>query len=248
MSADSKMITVLKAEVAALKARVELLEETRSEPAAAVVKTKKTKKERDPDAPKKEPNSWIKFTSRVNDILKTNDVKLPGAEQKQFASSLKEKNADYDTWTEESILAERQSWVKPEVGKWAAAHPEGSTKTSRKNSTASSTKSAADAATEEVAEKPKKTRGRPKKTTEAEAAPAPVVVAPADNAESDDEDEEVIDDVELVTVGGKEYYKSEFNDLFDSDSMAYVGLLNGKKILDVPAAARVTEYLKKANM
>ena len=63
----------------------------------------------------------------------------------------------------------------------------------------------------------------------------------------EDEAEEVIDDVELVMVRGKEYYKSKFNDLFDCDSMAYVGVLNGKKILDasVPAPARVTVYLAK---
>lgn len=262
MSADSKMIAVLKAEVELLKARVDALEGSRSESPAAPVKVKKAKKERDPNAPKKEANSWIKFTSRVNDILKANEGKLPGAEQKQFASSLKDKlivdlgkqkltEEDYASISEEAILEARQSWVKPEVGKWAAAHPEG--KASRKNSTASSTKSDAEAATvdvgEEVAEKPKKTRGRPKKVKEAEKAAAPVVVAPSAESDSDDDDEEEnIEDVEVVIVNGKEYYKSEYNDLFDSDSMAYIGVLNGKKILNVPAAARVTEYLKKANL
>jgi hypothetical protein len=259
MSADSKMIAVLKSEMATLRARVEMLEEQRSEmPAPAAQankekKEKKPKKERDPNAPKREPNVWIKFTTRVNEILKENEMSMPGAEQKQFSSSLKEKNADYDSWTLESILAERQSWVKPEVGKWAAAHPEGSTKTSRKSSNASSTKSAAEAATTEaatteVAEKPKKTRGRPKKDKNEAVAPvaAPEVVEPVEAAE-EAEEEEVIDDVELVTVNGKEYYKSQFNDLFDSDSMAYVGILNGKKILTVPAAERVTTYLERAS-
>ena len=290
MSADSKMIAVLKLELAALKGRVELLEsQSMSAPEPAVpakIKAKRTKKERDPDAPKGEPNAWIKFTSRVNVLLNENDAKLPGAEQKQFCSLLKDNllaelkklddtkkmltEDDYASIDSEMILTERKSWVKPETGKWKASHPEGSgsNKSSRKSSNASSTKSAADEATADAhaapdaevvaaaaAAAPKK-RGRPagagagKKTKET-AAPAPTVVAKTEPVlpawDEADEAEEVIDDVELVTVAGKEYYKSEFNDLFDSDSMAYVGVLNGKKILTVPAEPRVTVYLAKAS-
>ena len=283
MSADSKMIAVLKLELAALKGRVELLENSAAEaPAVPVkIKAKRTKKERDPDAPKGEPNAWIKFTSRVNVLLNENDAKLPGAEQKQFCSLLKDNllaelkklddtkktltEDDYASIGSEMILTERKSWVKPETGKWKTAHPEdgsASGKSSRKSSNASSTKSAADEATAdahaapdaEVVTAPKK-RGRPagagasKKAKDKEVAVAvPEVVAPASEAADEEDSEEVIDDVELVTVAGKEYYKSEFNDLFDSDSMAYVGVLNGKKILTVPAEPRVTVYLAKANM
>ena len=266
MSADSKMIAVLKLELAALKGRVELLENSAAEaPAVPVkIKVKRTKKESDPDAPKKPANAWILFTSRVNVLLNENDAKLPGAEQKQFCSMLKERNTDYESWSEEAILEARQSWVKPETSKQShfTNREGGSNKSSRKSSNASSTKSAADEATadasaavdETTVAAPKK-RGRPagagKKTKET-AAPTPTVVAKTEPVlpawDEADEAEEVIDDVELVTVAGKEYYKSEFNDLFDSDSMAYVGVLNGKKILTVPAEPRVTVYLAKANM
>jgi len=294
MSTDSKMIAILKAEITTLKsemttmkARMELLEETRSEAVVEPVKkapaTKRApKKERDPDAPKKEPNSWIKFTTRVNEVLNENEAKLPGAEQKQFCSSLKDAlleelgkdkkdkltAEDYESISAETILSKRETWVKPTETKWDLAHPDDEKvkeRKSRKSSIASGTESDASAASaaSEKKEVAKKGRGRPKKVKEADApAREPMeveVVASlgewkkaemAKQAEEDEEDEEVIEDVELVTVAGKEYYKSEFNDLFDSDSMAYVGLLsvNGKKILDVPAASRVTEYLEKANM
>ena len=294
MSTDSKMIAILKAklaaheaEMAALKARVELLEETRPEAVEEPVKKaakKAPKKERDPDAPKKEPNSWIKFTARVNEVLNENEAKLPGAEQKQFCSSLKDAlleelgkdkkdkltAEDYESISAETILSKRETWVKPTETKWDLAHPDDEKvkeRKSRKSSIASGTESdasAASAASEKKAKKApkkaeekteevvKKGRGRPKKVKEADAAPAPEVVIAKMEAvlsEEDEDEEEVIEDVELVTVNGKEYYKSEFNDLFDSDTMAYVGLLsvNGKKVLDVPAASRVTEYLEKAN-
>lgn len=288
MSTDSKMIAILKAEVAALKARVELLEETRSETAAEPVKKEKTtkktsRKERDPDAPKKEANSWIKFTTRVNEVLNENEAKLPGAEQKQFCSSLKDNlleqlgkdkkekltAEDYESISAETILSKRETWVKPTETKWDLAHPDDEKvkeRKSRKSSDASGTESdasAASAASEKKAKKAKKGeekteevvkkgRGRPKKVKEADA-PAPEVVvakleaALAEAEEAEEAEEEVIEDVELTTVNGKEYYKSEFNDLFDSDTMAYVGVLNGKKILKVPAEPRVTEYLEKAN-
>lgn len=291
MSTDSKMIAILKAEMAALKARVELLEETRPEAVEEPVKKapkKAPKKERDPDAPKKEPNSWIKFTTRVNEVLNENEAKLPGAEQKQFCSSLadglreelgKDKKdkltaEDYESISAETILSKRETWVKPTETKWDLAHPDDEKvkeRKSRKSSIASGTESdasAASAASEKKAKKApkkaeetveekteevvKKGRGRPKKVKEADAAPAPeVVIAEMEKtlSEEAEDEEEVIEDVELVMVNGKEYYKSEFNDLFDSDTMAYVGLLsvNGKKVLDVPAASRVTEYLEKAN-
>ena len=289
MSTDSKMIAILKAEMAALKARVELLEETRPEAVEEPVKKTKAvkkapKKERDPDAPKKEANSWIKFTTRVNEVLNENEAKLPGAEQKQFCSALKDAlleelgkdkkdkltAEDYESISAETILSKRETWVKPTETKWDLAHPDDEKvkeRKSRKSSIASGTESdasAASAASEKKAKKaPKKAeekaeekteevvrkgRGRPKKVKEADAAPAPeVVIVKKDDEEAEDEEEEVIEDVEIVTVNGKEYYKSEFNDLFDSDTMAYVGVLNGKKVLDVPAASRVTEYLEKAN-
>ena len=107
---------------------------------AAPKKKKKAKKEKDPDAPKKAPNSWILFTMRVDALLKEHEVSGKAVENKQFASSLKAKKA-YEEWADDEILAEKASWVKPEVSK-------------------QSMKSDSDAESES---KPKKVRGRPKK-------------------------------------------------------------------------------------
>ena len=109
-------------------------------------KKKKAKKERDPDAPKKAPNSWIVFTMRVDALLKEHGVSGKAVENKQFASALKTKKA-YGEWADEEILAEKASWTKPEVSKQSQA------------------KSDAEAASVsgESESKPKKVRGRPKK-------------------------------------------------------------------------------------
>ena len=76
-------------------------------------KGKKGKKVRDPGKPKREPNAWIKFTQRVEGVLK-------GAEKgfgrvvtsKQFCKSLKDKKV-YAEWLDEEILAERSIWEPP---------------------------------------------------------------------------------------------------------------------------------------
>jgi hypothetical protein len=65
------------------------------------------------DKPKRAPNSWIVFTQRVDALLKANNVSGKATENKQFASSLKMKKV-YSEWTDEEILAEKVSWVKPE--------------------------------------------------------------------------------------------------------------------------------------
>ena len=81
-----------------------------------------------PDAPKKAPNTWILFTIRVNDLLKKNEVPLPGAEQKQFCGILKEHlmeelkkvklmAEDYEKMSDEAILDARKVWIKPEASK-----------------------------------------------------------------------------------------------------------------------------------
>lgn len=76
-------------------------------------KTKKPKKERDPDAPKREPNDWIKFTQRVDGLLKGADKSFKRvADSKKFAAHLK-KGKTYAEWTDEAILAERETWAPP---------------------------------------------------------------------------------------------------------------------------------------
>ena len=96
-------------------------------------KPKKAKKERDPDAPKREPNVWIRFTQRVDAALKAaaEAAKAAGDEEKakryggpaviakQFASHLKDQKA-YDAWTEEEMVTAFDGWTRPEVSKTKA--------------------------------------------------------------------------------------------------------------------------------
>ena len=254
MTSDTKKMLL---ELAALKARIDILEAERDTVKPAK-KARKTKKEVDPDAPVKpkgEANVWCKFTSRVSTVLKENDAKLPGAEQKQFCSALKAKNDKYDEWDDDAILAESKTWVKPDVSKQEAL---GKNKTSRSSSTASKTSAAAAAAAAsvppptlevvaEVAAAPKKARGRPKKVADAvaPAAAAPVLVIPSAAASSFSiEDDEF--EVSPFTLDGKEYFKSCDGDIFDSDSMEYLGILRGKKIVPCPASDAVTAFLAKS--
>ncbi len=92
--------------------------------AKAGKKEKKPKKERDPSAPKKEPNEWIKFTQRVRELLPLGpDGKKLGVIVTQFCGDLKEKlpkkedKPDYSAITDEAILAAWSSWEKPEHSK-----------------------------------------------------------------------------------------------------------------------------------
>ena len=70
-------------------------------PAGKAGKAKKTPKARDPSAPPKPPNAWILFTSRVRSVINESGVlgeKKLGKECTQFCSSLKEENAELDSW------------------------------------------------------------------------------------------------------------------------------------------------------
>jgi len=85
------------------------------------VKTpKKARKAKDPSAPKREPNVWIKFSSRVGLLLKTTAHKGPATIAKQFASHLKDIKP-YDDWTDAEILHQFSSWTVHAKGPAAAA-------------------------------------------------------------------------------------------------------------------------------
>ena len=145
-------MTVAQLDEMVQRAVKKVLAETPSLPiTSASKKVKKQKKEKDPDAPKKAPSDWINFTGSVRNALKEAGHKV-SKEVQQFSSFLKEKNADYSSWTAESMVEEFKSWTPPEVSKQAA---EGKNKGSRKNSDASQTVADASAATA-VAEKAKK--------------------------------------------------------------------------------------------
>ena len=81
---------------------------------------KKTKKMKDPDAPKKEPNVWIKFTQRVGALLKAastetgadaDHFKGPATMVKEFCSMLKEQKGY--TWSDSEVLEAFESWERP---------------------------------------------------------------------------------------------------------------------------------------
>ncbi len=156
--------------------------------ASAPVKGKRgPKKEKDPDAPKREPNDWIKFTSRVRSVLATEmeeGKKVAPKAVTQTASSLKEAGL-MGSATDEQIRAAYKEWLAnpPAVSKSEAA---GRTKKSKAStaSDASSTASSASGAgsgasgagsgasgagsgggAAAAAEAPKKKRG-PKKLTD----------------------------------------------------------------------------------
>lgn len=161
-------------------------------------KEKKAKKERDPDAPKKEANNWIKFTSRVREVLKTEGFST-GVEVTQFCRTLKEalpthevENAsgktvtepDYSAISDEDILVKRRSWVKPEHSEQELAG-----KSKRKGSVSGS--EASDSASE-GGDKPKEEKKKRQWSEEAKASAAAKRAAKKAEkaAASDDEEEE----------------------------------------------------------
>jgi hypothetical protein len=137
------------------------------------VKGKRAKKVRDPSAPKKEPNDWIKFTSRVRSVLATqmeDGKKVAPKAVTQVSSALKEASL-MPSATDDQIIAAYKNWLAnpPAVSKMVA---EGRDKKSKKSgssdgsSVASSVKSAP-APTPVVADAPAdgaKKKGRKKLT------------------------------------------------------------------------------------
>jgi len=129
-----------------------------SVPAGKAGKAKKTPKARDPSAPPKAPNSWILFTSRVRSVINESGVlgeKKLGKECTQFCSSLKEENAELDSWTAETILARFSGWTVPEKSKQSLGLIKMPTK-KNKGSEAAAPESEAATEPAAVSEKPKR--------------------------------------------------------------------------------------------
>ena len=123
-------------------------------PAGKAGKAKKAPKARDPSAPPKAPNAWILFTSRVRSVINESGVlgeKKLGKECTQFCSSLKEENAELDSWAAETILARFSGWTVPEQSKMAAA---GISFAKKNKGSEAAVEAAAEPAT--VSEKPKR--------------------------------------------------------------------------------------------
>jgi len=110
----------------------------------------KSRKVKDPSAPKKEPNEFALFNKRINALLKENSVQSKASENMQFASYLKNQKSMAE-WTDEDILLEREGWSKPEISK-----QESEGKNKRKNSVASVEVTETVSAPVAVEEKPKR--------------------------------------------------------------------------------------------
>jgi hypothetical protein len=125
-STENTALLAILAELQKLNGRISTLESTKpSAPAAsgkAAKKERKTK-EKDPKAPKRAPSSWLLFTGRIRDILRANGYEKAalGKECQMFCASLKEENAELDSWSEGDVLARRAAWTAPEVSKQKAA-------------------------------------------------------------------------------------------------------------------------------
>jgi hypothetical protein len=165
---------------------------------------KKAKKMKDPDAPKKEANVWIKFTQRVGALLKAaasedgadaEHFKGPATMVKEFCSMLKGQKS-YDEWADSEVLEAFESWERPVHEPRAKKSPAGSAAASDSGSVSDGSKKerkkaapkteeqkAAIAAKRAATIASKKAEGAPVAQAEPEApapvAPAPVAPAPA---------------------------------------------------------------------
>jgi hypothetical protein len=130
----NSVLTQLLSEVKSMNGRLSALEglvsakPSASAPASAAAgggkKAKKDKKvSSDEEKPKRAPTAWVLFTGRVRSVL--SEAGFPkkdlGVDAIMFSSSLKDENADLDSWSDADILARRGAWVKPEVSKKKAS-------------------------------------------------------------------------------------------------------------------------------
>jgi hypothetical protein len=163
-STDNTALLAILAELQKLNGRISTLESAKpSAPAAAKAgkKERKMKEKSAEDKPKREPTSWLLFTGRVRDALRSNGYEKAalGKECQMFCASLKEENADLDSWSEGDILARRAAWTAPEVSKQKAAGK--SWRKDKSGSAPASVVSGGDGDAEEGSEKPKKARKNP---------------------------------------------------------------------------------------
>ena len=107
-----KKIESLEAQLAELKAAIS---------SGAPITPVKTKKEKDPNAPKKPANDWIVFTQRVGNLLKAAGVADPSRAEhftgpatmvKSFSSMLKGQKP-YASWSDDEVLEAFESWERP---------------------------------------------------------------------------------------------------------------------------------------
>jgi hypothetical protein len=166
--------------VASMKAEIERLEAALG---GLTIKASKDKKDKDPNAPKRTANDYIKFTVRVGNLFKAaiaaakeagdedriKQLAHPVTINKQFCSFLKdqrskevEKNGkqvtvpDYDAWEDTEIVEAFESWTPPEHSKMELAKKAKSATSSVDGSEASADSDSAPASASEAKKERKK--------------------------------------------------------------------------------------------
>jgi hypothetical protein len=162
----SLSLSELAEKVLALEARIALLESSHSvKPAAkAAGKAGKTKKVRDPNAPKRPPSEHALFTKRISGLLRENGY--TGLDlstlNMQFCKTLRDENPDLSVLSDADILARRSAWTAPTVSE-------------KEKKDASAANSVVSEKAESVVSEKKKAVRKTKKA----AAPVSAVAAPA---------------------------------------------------------------------
>lgn len=116
--------TSLLSTIAALESQLITLKSSIGGGADFATPAKKAKKMKDPEAPKKEANVWIKFTMRVGNLLKAacadaseedkEHFKGPATMVKQFCTVLKQQKP-YEAWADSEVLEAFESWERPPI-------------------------------------------------------------------------------------------------------------------------------------
>ena len=123
MSSSTESLSAILAELKKMNERISSIESSKASAPAAAGAGKKQRKSaaKDSSEPKKEraPTAWRLFADRVRTLLRENgyEGRALGPECVQFASSLKEENADFSSWVDADILARRSAWAAPAVSK-----------------------------------------------------------------------------------------------------------------------------------
>ena len=248
------MSSAMLSTLATLKKQIAALEQSLG--AETPVKGSKAKK--DPGAPKKEPNVWIKFTQRVGTLIKTAhpDAKGPATIGKQFCSFLKEQKA-YDEWADEEILEAYDGWERPEVSKMEqakssktsqASEEESESKSEKKPRKPQSEETKKAAALKRAATKAKKaaeaSKAESSEASEAEASKASEASKPSEPAKAFKKKTvtksytmEQLTDFDSFTHEGVDYGRNVRGNVVDGEGQ-YVGFWNGKtvdKAVEAPA-------------
>ena len=250
MTQDQLRTLVADAIREALSGKLDLSSLVASAPTStAPVKGKRAKKTKDPNAPKKEPNDWIKFTSRVRSVLlaSSTDGKKPlPAGVTQTASSLKDAGL-MGTATDEQIRAAYANWVAnpPAVSKMVQNGQDAASRKARKDGSSDGSSTKASSTTGDAVA-PKKTR-KPMsdeakaaaaakraatKAAKSGAAPAKteVVVEPTASSDAD------IMDFEPFTWKKMELLKNARGDVLTTDMEWFGKWDDGTKKVDTSAA------------